>query len=427
MTSEENISESGLTLSEEDLIMSNRFTCIEEIYSSKKGYATIYRAQRMGKWHTLKCLKREYANSTMHLGLLQKEFDICYRLSHPNIVHVLGMEKVEGLGLCIVMEYVDGCTLRRFMDEGRMTKNTACNIISQICDALAYIHGMQIVHRDLKPENVMITTMGNYVKLIDFGCSDADSYAVLKLPAGTRRYSAPEQANDGKVDIRADLFALGIIINELNAVLPHCSYTLKRIFRRCTRREPEKRYASAEEVKRRLGKRGYKNITTACLSLLVLALVVYVFYKETGQLEYVRPVPTIQANTSAMNSKPVDGERKTIKEYTDVSKKDVPHGKATPGINVDDRMAHLVAFAKQNTRILLDDVYRQLNDSTLDKEYRRRLASSYYFDVEKAIKAEVDRVVPSESPENAVYWSAIRNVVAETSKSYHLNKMKGGI
>lgn len=63
----------------------------------------------------------------------------------------------------------------------------------------------------------------------------------------------------------------------------------------------------------------------------------------------------------------------------------------------------------------------------MKKEYRRRLASSYYFDVEKAIKAEVDRVVQSESPENAVYWSAIRNVVAETSKSYHLNKMRSGI
>ena len=107
MTSEENISESGLTLSGNDLIMSNRFTCIEEIYSSKKGYATIYRAQRMGKWHALKCLKHEYAGSTLHLGLLHKEFDICYRLSHPNIVHVLGMEEVEGLGLCIVMEYVE--------------------------------------------------------------------------------------------------------------------------------------------------------------------------------------------------------------------------------------------------------------------------------------------------------------------------------
>lgn len=426
MTSEENISESGLTLSEEDLIMSNRFTCIEKIYSSKKGYAAIYRAQRMGKWHTLKCLKREYADSTLHLGLLQKEFDICYRLSHPNIVHVLGMEKVERLGLCIVMEYVDGCTLRRFMDEGRMTKSTACNIISQICDALAYIHGMQVVHRDLKPENVMITTMGNYVKLIDFGCSDADSYAVLKLPAGTRRYSAPEQADAGKVDIRADLFALGIIISEINVALPHYSYTLKRIFRRCTRREPEKRYASAEEVKQQLCKRGYKNIMMACLSLLVLALVVYVSYKETGRLENVQAVPAIQANAPAMSRKAVDDERASTKVYTDVSKKNVSNKKAKSGINVDDRMAYLVTFAKENTKILLDDVYRQLNDSTLDKEYRRRLASSYYFDVEKAIKAEVDRVVPSESPENAVYWSAIRNVVAETSKNYHL-KMRGEI
>lgn len=419
MTSEENISESGLTLSGNDLIMSNRFTCIEEIYSSKKGYANIYRAQRMGKWHALKCLKHEYAGSTLHLGLLHKEFDICYRLSHPNIVHVLGMEEVEGLGLCIVMEYVEGCTLRRFMDEGRITKYTAKSIISQTCDALAYIHGLQIIHRDLKPENLIITTTGNYVKLIDFGYSDADSYTVLKMPAGTRRYAAPEQLGNGKVDARTDLFALGIIIGEINGKLRHGSYKLKRIACRCTRKEPERRYASAEEVKLQIGRYGYKSLVVACVLPMAFALTVYCYYPRTQHIEYIQSVPEPVSTPTAAN-KNITTKQEPAKEYTATHKDNTATKETVKEINADDRMAYLIKFARENTVKILDDTYRKLNDSTLSDEYRRKVAHSYYSDMEKVIKDEVDKVSVPGSPENAIYWNTIRTVVAETSKDYHL-------
>lgn len=410
MTSEENISESGLTLSGEDLIMSNRFTCIEKVYSSKKGYATMYRAQRMGKWHTLKCLKEEYADSLIHLGLLRKEFDICYRLSHPNIVSIMGLENIEGLGLCIVMEYVDGYTLRHFMDEGRLTKATAENIISQICDALTYIHSLQIIHRDLKPENIMITRTGNHVKLIDFGCSDADSYAVLKLPAGTRRYSAPEQVVKGKIDARADLFALGIIIGEINGTLPYGSYKLKRIAKRCTRKEPEKRYASAGEIKLFIERRSNNLLIAISILFLTLASAVYFYYPNKAPDSISTPV---------IASKNIVITKKPAKENMEIPKENVTTSKPVKNINTDDRLTYLIKFAKENTVKILDDTYRQLKDSTLDKEYRRKLSHSYYFNIEKTIHAEVDRVIPKETSENAVAWNTIRNVVAETSKDYH--------
>ena len=83
-------------------------------------------------------------------------------------------------------------------------------------------------------------------------------------------------------------------------------------------------------------------------------------------------------------------------------------------------MAYLIKFARENTVKILDDTYRKLNDSTLSDEYRRKVAHSYYFDMEKVIKDKVDKVAVPGSPENAIYWNTIRTVVAETSKDYHL-------
>ena len=182
-----NESESRLILQGAELVMTNRFTEVERLYQSTRGHAVIYRAQRMGKWHVLKCLKPELADNPLYLGLLQKEFEIGYKLSHPNIAQTIGFERVDGLGPCVVMEYIDGGTLRGVLDGGGLSRADALLMLSQVCDALSYIHGRQIIHRDLKPENIMITANGGNVKLIDFGYSDADSYAVLKQPAGTRR------------------------------------------------------------------------------------------------------------------------------------------------------------------------------------------------------------------------------------------------
>ena len=103
-----NESESRLVVDGAGLVMTNRFTDIEPLYRSVRGYAALYRAQRMGKWHVLKCLKADYIDNPLYIGLLHKEFEIGYRLSHPNIAQTIGFERVDGLGPCIVMEYVGG-------------------------------------------------------------------------------------------------------------------------------------------------------------------------------------------------------------------------------------------------------------------------------------------------------------------------------
>jgi len=149
--------------------------------------------------------------------MLRKEFDILIRMQHPNVVQTLGMEHVEGLGTCIVMEYVDGITLKEWLsgDHGEAKHTDAVRILDELLHAVAYIHSLGIAHRDLKPKNIILTRQGLHVKLIDFGLADTDDYAVLKQPAGTASYMSPEQMAMQIPDIRNDIYSIGVVMRQM--------------------------------------------------------------------------------------------------------------------------------------------------------------------------------------------------------------------
>lgn len=204
-----------------------------------KGYNTLCKAKRYGRWWMLKGLRKEYQQEENYKNLLHKEFDILISLQHPNIVSASSIEEVPQWGTCIVMEWIDGITLKEWNGE----RNEGEYIFLQLLDALHYIHAKQIVHRDLKPSNIMITHNGNHVKLIDFGLSDTDSYAILKQPDGTPGYISPEQATTRQADIRNDIYSIGCILEKMqlgNSYAP--------IIKRC-KAPSNMRYANVDEVK----------------------------------------------------------------------------------------------------------------------------------------------------------------------------------
>lgn len=147
---------------------------------------------------------------------LAKEFEIGLSLDHPNIRRTVGLEDVDGLGKVIVLEYIDGVTLDGVISSGKLTKAMARTIAAQIGSALAYMHSKQVLHRDLKPSNIIVQHQGTAVKLIDFNLSDCNSFVILKAPAGTKRYIAPEQLlPDAHPTVSADIYSFGIVIGEL--------------------------------------------------------------------------------------------------------------------------------------------------------------------------------------------------------------------
>ena len=208
---------------------------------SSKGHNALYVATRFGRKYVLKALTEPYRESTPHIELLRKEFTIGVGVDHPNIVRLLDFGRMDSIGWYIRMEFIDGITLDQFL-ETNQPMAIRRRIIEQLLDALSCLHERQVIHRDIKPSNILITRNGNTVKLIDFGVSDTDDYVTFKQPAGSMAYIAPEQLAGKTIDNRADIYAVGKIINLLFL------HRYKYIVRTCTRVKPAERYSSCAQV-----------------------------------------------------------------------------------------------------------------------------------------------------------------------------------
>lgn len=239
---------SGEMQSQSPVISSSSFSELQECYVSKSGHTRLFTAIRYGKRYMLKCLKKDYLFTPVYQHLLRKEFEIGIQLNHPHICQTIGWEIVADIGDTIIMEYIDGVTLDVFLKSsvGR-DSSLAYPLLSQLVDALSYMHSKQIVHRDLKPSNIMITYNGNSLKLIDFSLSDSDAFSILKLPAGTRHYAAPEQLlPEAHADVRSDIYSFGVIVLELSDILH--DDRLASVARKCMKQDADLRPAYIRDI-----------------------------------------------------------------------------------------------------------------------------------------------------------------------------------
>ena len=264
-------------------VLSNSgFADITELYVSNSGHARLFTATRYGKKYILKCLKEDYLYVPTYRTALAKEFEIGLQLDHDNVRRTVGMETIQGLGDVIIMEYVDGCTLKSLIDNGRLTKPLARKVASQLASALDYMHGKQIVHRDLKPSNIMLTYNGMNVKLIDFSLSDSDAFNILKNPAGTSGYIAPEQFNpEAKADAKADVYSFGKVLMDMANITG--DKLMKRAAVTCARRNAAERPDSVAAVISGQGNSSKQRITLivlVCVSVLLCAVVAVMVYNR---------------------------------------------------------------------------------------------------------------------------------------------------
>lgn len=283
--------ESGFVSSRLDSDFSN----ISECYVSKSGYTRMFTAVRYGKRYVLKCLKPDFIYTPVYRQALMKEFEIGLQLDHPNICRTISMEPVGDLGECIVMEYVDGETLETAVKGGKITEEAVHKIAAQLLDAMEYMHAKQIVHRDIKPSNIMLTHRGGDVKLIDFGLSDSETFCVLKIPAGTRGYIAPEQLQPNAISSpSADIYSFGKVLEYMAEAVR--SKQLVRVGRKCATADCAHRPADIAQVRLLMADKG-RSLAMVNVLLIALTLVLIVIIGVMMSTRQTTPADAVNADT----------------------------------------------------------------------------------------------------------------------------------
>jgi len=185
--------------------------------------ATIYLAmhEHSGLAVAIKALRLENARNRSRIAQLVNESSVLKRLDHPNIVRFFKLER-RNFPPYIVIEYFRSKNLKqRIIQRDEMIMKRAMRIIMQMCSALEHLHDCGIIHKDIKSENILVSNGGD-VRLIDFAIAEKLRFRLCRALArrttriqGTRTYIAPEQIKGGQLDVRTDIYSLGITIYEM--------------------------------------------------------------------------------------------------------------------------------------------------------------------------------------------------------------------
>jgi serine/threonine protein kinase len=230
----------------------------------------VYKARqtRLDRLVALKILSPEKQGNQKFSERFEREARALAKLHHPNIVTVFDFGEVDG-NFYLLMEFVDGLTLRQLLQTRKLLAPEALAIVPKICEALQYAHEQGIVHRDIKPENILMDKDGR-VKIADFGIAKilgdgGNSNLTAEQVIGTPHYMSPEQIEKPQtVDHRADIYSLGVVFYEmLTGELPlgkfpppskkvQVDVRLDEVVLRALEKEPERRYQQASEVKTRV-------------------------------------------------------------------------------------------------------------------------------------------------------------------------------
>lgn len=233
------------------------------------GMGIVYKARqpKLDRLVALKILAPEKGADPRFAERFQREARALARLSHPHIVTVHDYGEADGM-FYLLMEYVEGMTLRELLREGRMKPEGALTIVPAICEALQFAHEQGVVHRDIKPENVLLDKQGR-VKIADFGIAklvgpqaSQGTLTEERSIIGTPNYMAPEQIEKPQlVDHRADIYSLGVVFYEmLTGELPlgkfqppsrkvQVDVRLDEVVLHALEKEPSRRYQQASQVK----------------------------------------------------------------------------------------------------------------------------------------------------------------------------------
>jgi len=197
--------------------LEGRYQILKEL--GRGGMGIVYQAhdKQLKDQVAIKILSPLLSNDPEALERMKREVSAARRITHPNVIRIHDIAETGGLHY-VSMEYFQGSNLKEFIKtSGPLSIGMASNIAYQICDGLEEAHRQGVVHRDLKSQNIIVGA-NNHIKIIDFGLAQSSHLAGMTatgLIMGTPEYMAPEQVSGKRVDERADIYSLGIILYEL--------------------------------------------------------------------------------------------------------------------------------------------------------------------------------------------------------------------
>lgn len=200
---------------ESGIMLANRYEILEKIGAGGMSDVFLAKDHSLGREVAVKILKQEFAEDRIFVAKFRAEAQAAAGLEHPNIVSIYDVGS-EGSLYYIVMEYVEGITLKTYINKkGRLTYNEALSIAIQVGRGIEAAHKKNIIHRDIKPQNIIISREGK-VKVMDFGIARAvTSNTVSADIMGSVHYASPEQARNGYVTFTTDIYSLGIVMYEM--------------------------------------------------------------------------------------------------------------------------------------------------------------------------------------------------------------------
>lgn len=260
---------------EEGKFIADRYEVLAKVGAG--GMSDVYKAKDhvLGRVVAIKVLKQEFAEDVNFVTKFRTEAQSAAGLEHPNIVNIYDVGSEEGFHY-IVMEYVEGITLKTYIEKKQqLSYKETISIAIQVGRGIEAAHNKNIVHRDIKPQNIMISTEGK-VKVTDFGIARAASSNTIHSDVmGSVHYSSPEQARNGFVDCKSDIYSLGIVMYEMvtgkvpfdgdttvaiaiqhlqeemespRNYVPDLPVSLEKIILKCTQKSADRRYLTMSSL-----------------------------------------------------------------------------------------------------------------------------------------------------------------------------------
>ncbi len=259
----------------EGMYIADRYEIVGKVGAG--GMSDVYKAKDhiLGRYVAVKVLKQEFSEDVNFVTKFRAEAQSAAGLEHPNIVNIYDVGSENGM-YYIVMEYVEGITLKTYIEKkGQLSYKEAVSIAIQVGRGIEAAHNKHIVHRDIKPQNIIISTEGK-VKVTDFGIARAaNNHTIHSDVMGSVHYTSPEQARNGFVDGKSDIYSLGIIMYEMvtgrvpfdgdstvaiaiqhlqeemtppSVYAPNLPISMEKVILKCTQKNPDRRYETVSDL-----------------------------------------------------------------------------------------------------------------------------------------------------------------------------------